>query len=145
MGVTYQGTGAPPTGPRIPLLTSAFKRTCPRCGHASIFAGYLALVDRCPHCGLPIERADTADGPAFFVMFAASPFAAMVGLVLLMGFSVDMWWAFGLTAVVYTALCVALLPPTKALMVAIQYKTRPDAFEEGATGPDTLGGNAGDP
>lgn len=133
MGVTYRGSAAPRQRQRIPLVTSALRGTCPRCGSGSIFIKYLALVKRCAACGLAIDRADTADGPAFFVMFAASPIAAAFGLLLLMGLDVGLWWAFGLTAVVYTGLCVALLPPTKALMVAIQYKTRPDDFAEPET------------
>ena len=139
MGVTYRGSAIPRSGQRIPLLTAALRRTCPRCGRAPVFVRDLALVKRCAACGLAIERADTADGPAFFVMFAASPVAAVVGLIVLIGLDLGLWWAFGLTAVLYTGLCVVLLPPTKALMVAIQYKTRPDEFAEPAapeTAPD---------
>ena len=44
---------------------------CPRCGKGRLFHGFLTLRPRCEACGLDYSFADSADGPAFFVMFFA--------------------------------------------------------------------------
>src|SRR3712207_9462881 len=41
---------------------------CPRCGKGKLFRGFLALAPRCEVCGLDFGFADSADGPAFFIM-----------------------------------------------------------------------------
>ncbi|MFO1242833.1 MAG: DUF983 domain-containing protein [Rickettsiales bacterium] len=53
-------------------MSSFYKTTisgkCPRCGEGSVFSNPLMLAQSCPVCGLSLENADTADGPAFFVI-----------------------------------------------------------------------------
>jgi uncharacterized protein (DUF983 family) len=51
------------------LVVGGLRGCCPRCGKGKLFAGFLALAPRCEHCGLVFSFADSADGPAFFVMF----------------------------------------------------------------------------
>ena len=55
--------------PQQPIPTGLRGR-CPRCGEGRLFAGFLRLAPRCEACGLDYSFADSADGPAFFVMTA---------------------------------------------------------------------------
>ncbi len=41
---------------------------CPQCGEGKLFSGYLELADNCSKCGLKYDFADSADGPAVFIM-----------------------------------------------------------------------------
>jgi uncharacterized protein (DUF983 family) len=41
---------------------------CPNCGTGKVFAGYLAIRDRCPDCGEPLGEYKTADMPAVFTI-----------------------------------------------------------------------------
>jgi uncharacterized protein (DUF983 family) len=52
----------------IPIMRGLRCR-CPRCGKGKLFDGFLTMAPRCEHCGLDYSFVDTADGPAFFVMF----------------------------------------------------------------------------
>jgi uncharacterized protein (DUF983 family) len=55
---------------------------CPRCGTGKLFAGFLALRPRCEHCGLEFSFADSADAPAFFVIFISG---------IIVGCSLGLW------------------------------------------------------
>jgi uncharacterized protein (DUF983 family) len=102
----------------------AIKGRCPRCGRGRLFNGFLTLAPGCESCGLDYAFIDTADGPAFFVMSLVG--VVVVGLALWVEFTYEppiwlhivMW--FALTAV----LSLALVRPSKALMVALQFRHR---------------------
>src|SRR5437899_7500801 len=66
--------------PLLPLAAGLMGR-CPRCGEGRLFRGFLALRSRCEQCGLDFSFADSADGPAFFVMFFAGFIVAGSALV----------------------------------------------------------------
>src|SRR5262245_51875915 len=55
---------------RVPIRRGLAAR-CPRCGEGKLFAGFLTLAPRCERCGLDYSFADSADGPAVFVIFIA--------------------------------------------------------------------------
>ena len=103
-----------------PILTG-LKGCCPRCGKGPLFKGFLTLAPRCETCGLDLAFADTADGPAFFVMSIVG--IVVVGLALWVEFTYEppIWlhlvlW-FGLTGI----LSLAMVRPLKGVMVALQY------------------------
>ena len=104
-----------------PIMTG-IRCKCYNCGRGSVFDGYLKLKSRCDSCGEDFSAADTADGPAFFVMFIAlilfGPFFFILPLT--------GWPLIGLVpafAVLLTA-CLAfilwLLRPFKALLLNLQ-------------------------
>ena len=65
--------------PPLPLAAGLIGR-CPRCGEGRLFRGFLALRSRCEQCGLDFSFADSADGPAFFVMFFCRLYCRRVGI-----------------------------------------------------------------
>ena len=64
---------------------------CPRCGKGKLFAGFLALAPRCEHCGLDFSFADSADGPAFFVMFISGFIVAGSALAVEITYAPPYW------------------------------------------------------
>jgi uncharacterized protein (DUF983 family) len=94
---------------------------CPRCGKGKLFAGFLALRPRCDHCGLSYAFADSADGPAFFVMFISGFIVAGSALAVEIAYSPPYW----VHALLWTPLILitTLIPlrPIKGLLIALQY------------------------
>jgi uncharacterized protein (DUF983 family) len=114
-------SGAPPGAPPI---EAALRCRCPRCGRGPLYTGLLTVRDRCPACGLDLRQVDTGDGPAVFVMFFLC--MVIVGLAFWVEFTfAPPVWVHALVWPVLTAgLAIALMRPAKALMVALQYRTR---------------------
>lgn len=108
------------------ILTGLLSR-CPRCGQGKLFRGYLKLAPSCTACGLDLKFADSGDGPAIFVIFLVAPI--VIGLALLVGalFNLPPYMHLILWIPATLILSLALLPPFKGVLVALQY--RHDAHE----------------
>lgn len=95
---------------------------CPQCGQGKVFASYLKFAERCSACGANFAAADAGDGPAVFVILVVGAIAAPLLLILQFALRLPDWIAIGATMVVAAALCLALLPPFKAVLFALQWK-----------------------
>jgi uncharacterized protein (DUF983 family) len=106
------------------LLVSALRCRCPACGKGKLFSSYLKLVPHCTDCGQDFRAADTGDGPAFFVSFAALILFAPAFFLIPMIRTGWGWKAFGLGLALagVVAFCLWGLPRGKALMVGLQMK-----------------------
>jgi len=122
--------------PHIPPspFASGLLGRCPRCGEGRLFQGFLALCPRCERCGLEFSFADSADAPAFFVMFISGFIVAGSALAVEILYSPPYWVHALLWAPLI--LITALLPlrPIKGLMIALQYHH--NAAEGRFTGSD---------
>lgn len=89
-----------------------------------MFRGFLNVAPRCENCGLDFAFADSADGPAFFVMSFAGFVVVCAALAVEVLYSPPYW----LHALLWLPLIVAvtLLPlrPAKGLLIALQYHNR---------------------
>jgi uncharacterized protein (DUF983 family) len=94
---------------------------CPRCGQGRLFDGYLKVAPRCANCGLDFSFADSADGPAVFIMLFVG--FIVVGLALIVEFTFHPpYWLHALLWVPLTlALSLGLLRPLKGWLIAQQY------------------------
>jgi len=105
---------------RIPIVRGLAGR-CPRCGEGRLFEGFLTLKRRCESCGLDYAFADSADGPAFFVMFFSGFVVAGSALAVEALYSPPLW----VHAVLWIPLILitTLLPlrPIKGLLITLQY------------------------
>jgi uncharacterized protein (DUF983 family) len=94
---------------------------CPRCGEGALFTGFLKVVPRCDRCGQDFAAADSADGPAFFVMSFAGFVVVLAALVVEVLYQPPYW----LHALLWIPLIVALtllpLRPVKGLLIALQF------------------------
>ena len=103
---------------------TGFAGRCPRCGEGRLFQGYLKVRPRCSACGLDFAFADSADGPAVFIMLIAG--FAVLGLALFVEISYEppIWLHLMLWLPLSVIVCLALLRPMKGIAVALQYVTR---------------------
>jgi uncharacterized protein (DUF983 family) len=116
-----------------PIVSGLLGR-CPACGKGELFQGFLSLRQHCEHCGLDFSFADSADAPAFFVMFFSGFIVAGSALAVEVLYSPPYW----VHAVLWIPLILitALLPlrPLKGLMIGLQYHHK--AAEGRFTGGD---------
>jgi uncharacterized protein (DUF983 family) len=105
---------------RVPIMRGLACH-CPRCGKGKLFQGFLTPAPRCVSCGLDYSFADSADGPAFFIMFFSGFVVAGSALAVEALYQPPFW----VHAVLWTPLILitTILPlrPMKGLMIALQY------------------------
>jgi uncharacterized protein (DUF983 family) len=104
-----------------PFVTGLAGR-CPRCGKGPLFAGFLTLAPSCGNCGLDFGFANSGDGPAVFIIFAVSPLIIVLALIVEALFHPAPYVHLIIWLPVTVILCLALLRPFKAVMIALQYR-----------------------
>ncbi|WP_249327655.1 DUF983 domain-containing protein [Devosia litorisediminis] len=108
-------------------ITAGLLRRCPRCGEGKLFKGYLKVAPSCTVCGLDLSFADSGDGPAIFVIFLVAPIVILLALVVGAVFNPAPYVHLMLWIPTTIVLSLALLPPFKGVLVALQF--RHDAHE----------------
>jgi uncharacterized protein (DUF983 family) len=109
------------TGRAASAVQAALKGRCPKCGAGGLYGAYLKLKPACEHCGEDFRAAENGDGPAFFVMFAVGALTVPFAFILLMVFGLSPPWVMAIVAPLAVILSLVLLPPTKALLFAMQW------------------------
>ncbi|HEY2891321.1 MAG TPA: DUF983 domain-containing protein [Dongiaceae bacterium] len=104
------------------VLSTGLACRCPRCGRGRLFAGFLKVTPTCPQCGLDLSAADSADGPAVFIIFIVGALVVPLALLMEAWFSPPIWVHMVVWGPVILGVSIALLRPAKAIMIAIQYK-----------------------
>ncbi len=87
-----------------------------------MFDGYLKVAERCAHCGLDLRAQDSGDGPAVFIILILGLVVVGLALWVEVMFSPPYWVHVVLWIPVILAGALAMLPPLKALMVALHYR-----------------------
>jgi len=111
-------------GNAAPLWKSGLRCRCPRCGQGRLFAGYLKIAPHCTACGLDYGFADAGDGPAVFVILIAGAVIAAAGAFVELNFHPPYWVHALIWLPATVGLCLALLPPFKATIFALQYRNQ---------------------
>ena len=104
-----------------PIATGLAGR-CPRCGQGKLFSGFLKVADCCSVCGLDLSKADSADGPAFFIMLLVPALIIPIAMWVEFSYMPPFWLHALLWTPLIIGLSVALLRPLKGVMVALQFK-----------------------
>lgn len=114
-----------------PAIRTAFACKCPRCGQGDLFpAGFnLTLVPACSHCGLNLEKNDSADGPAVFLIFLLGFLLVPLALAFETLFAPPLWVHAVLWGATALGLTIGLLRPLKAYVIALQYRHRPGDWQ----------------
>jgi uncharacterized protein (DUF983 family) len=89
-----------------------------------LFQGFLKVVPACANCRLNLSEADSADGPAVFIIFIVGALVVPMALLTEAWFSPPIWVHAVLWGPVIIGASLALLRPAKAIMIALQYKHR---------------------
>lgn len=92
-----------------------------------MFSSYLKIADHCRACGADFSSADAGDGPAVFVILVVGAIVAPLLIVLQFGLDLPSWLALTITMIATVVLCLALLPPFKATLFALQWKHKAGA------------------
>ena len=87
-------------------------------------SGFLTLAPSCSACGLDFGFADSADGPAFFIVTAVGFIVAGAALIVEIAHSPPIWVHVVLWGPLVLILCLGLLRPLKGMLVALQYSHR---------------------
>ncbi len=108
----------------LPLLATALKCRCPRCGKGKLYDGLLSVAARCHDCGLDLAAQDAGDGPAVFVVLILGAIVVALALLVEVAFAPPLWVHIVLWTPVILGGAIALLRPLKAGLIALQYRHR---------------------
>jgi uncharacterized protein (DUF983 family) len=108
----------------LTVLSTGLACRCPRCGRGRLFQGFLKVVPACSSCGLDLSSADSADGPAVFIIFIVGGLVVPLALITQALFDPPFWLQMAIWGTMIVAASLALLRPAKAIMIALQYKHR---------------------
>jgi uncharacterized protein (DUF983 family) len=112
----------PQSAPTLPSpYVTGLAGRCPRCGEGKLFDGYLKIRPRCTACGLDYSFADSADGPAVFIMLIAGFAVLGAALYVEIAYEPPLWVHMVIWIPTAIAVCLALLRPMKGLAVSLQY------------------------
>jgi uncharacterized protein (DUF983 family) len=107
--------------PPSPIVTALTCR-CPACGEGKLFQGFLATRPRCEACGIDYSFIDSGDGPAVFIILAAGFVVVFAALIVEFVFQPPFWLHALLWLPLILAVTLLPLRPTKALLIALQYR-----------------------
>lgn len=105
-----------------PPVSTGLACKCPRCGKGKLFEGFLTVAKSCSVCGTDLEKADSGDGPAVFIIFILGALVVPLALLLEAQAEPPMWVHMTIWPVVILGGSLGLLRPLKGLMIALQFK-----------------------
>ncbi len=107
-------------GDKSKALAAGFRGRCPVCHEGALFDGYLKYADKCESCGQNFAIEDAGDGPAAFVILAASASAIPLALLFQMALNPPIWLTLLIWIPIITLESLALLRPFRGMMFAAQ-------------------------
>ncbi len=110
--------------PRRAPFATGLACKCPRCGRGRLFAGFLTVVERCAVCDLDLEKADSGDGPAVFIIFILGFLVVPAALWVESRFAPPMWLHVAIWPPLILGAALGLLRPMKGVLIALQYRHR---------------------
>ena len=105
---------------RVPIKRGLAAR-CPRCGEGKLFDGFLALAPDCERCGLDYSFADSADGPAVFVILISGFIVVFAALAVEFTYQPPYWVHAMLWLPLIALTTLGPLRPIKGVLIALQY------------------------
>ncbi len=108
----------------VSAIKAGMTASCPQCGKGQLFKGILTPNDQCNVCELDYSFIDSGDGPAVFVIFILGFLILAAALFVESSFNPPLWLHAVLWIPIITFACIWALRFTKAMMVAIQFKTK---------------------
>lgn len=116
--------------PDLELLKLGWQCQCPKCKQGDLYEPgiTLNLKKNCDKCGLDLEKNDSADGPAVFLIFILGFLLVPLALVLDSWLSPPLWVHAVLWTAVALTITLGALRPLKAYIIALQYRHRPKDF-----------------
>lgn len=110
--------------PRPNPIAAGLACRCPNCGRGRLFKGFLKVRERCEACGFDLKAADSGDGPAVFIILVVGFLVGFAALFTEMTYRPPIWLHLVIWLPLATVLCLGLLRPFKATLVALQFHHR---------------------
>lgn len=116
------------------LLSRGLRRRCPNCAGKAIFTGYFDLKDRCPKCGILLERGEGdyfLGGYAVNLIAVEAILAGAFVIVLVATWPTPPWDALEYGGVALAVLApIICYPFAKGVWLAIDLMFRPPKRED---------------
>ena len=117
-------TGEHSEFPPVDPIKSGLAGRCPRCGEGRIFDGFIAVRERCGICGLDNSFADSADGPAVFVIMIIGFVVCGLALWLEVSYGPPLWVHFMIWIPLVLILGLPTLRLLKGVLINLQYANK---------------------
>jgi len=105
-------------------LMAGFRGRCPRCGEGRLFSGFIALAPSCEVCGLDYAFADSADGPAIFIMLIAGFIVVGAALLTDAYFEPPLLVLGAIFLPLMAVVSLGLIRPFKGILIASQFRNK---------------------
>lgn len=102
-------------------IATGFKRQCPSCEQAKIFAGYLKLKDKCSNCAAPIGEIRADDFPPYLTIIIVGHILIPALLFVEVTYHPSTLFQMILWPAVSIALSLSLLPVLKGAVVGFMW------------------------
>ncbi|GAB4225834.1 MAG: DUF983 domain-containing protein [Methyloligellaceae bacterium] len=119
--------------PAVSPYVAGLRGRCPRCGQGPLFDGFLHVAPACSVCELDYSFADSGDGPAVFIILIAGFILVAGALITEILYQPPYWVHAVVWGPLTVILCLGLMRPFKATLIALQYhnKAQEGRFGEG--------------
>ncbi len=108
--------------PRLSPFRAGLACKCPRCGQGPLYSGFLTVAERCPVCGLDLQKSDSGDGPAVFIIFILGFLVVPLALLFEVKVAPPMWLHVAIWPALILGTALGLLRPVKGVLIALQYR-----------------------
>lgn len=105
-----------------PVLDSALKGACPRCGASTLFSGWVRFAPRCSGCGLDYAAFNVGDGPAAFLTLIVGTIIVVLSIWLELAAGPPVWLHLLLWIPLTTILVIVSLRWAKGALLALEYR-----------------------
>ena len=110
-------------------LWRGFKMKCPNCGRGHLFNRFLKVVDRCDVCGEDFTPQRADDLPAYLVIIVVGHVVVPALLAVESAFAPPVWLQLLIWVPLTGIAALALLQPTKGMIVGLQWYSGMHGFE----------------
>jgi len=108
----------------LDALKRGLRRRCPCCGEGRLFAGYLAMRERCGTCDLDLEPCRADDAPAYFTIFLVGHLVVPGILLLEQWAAPETWVQLAIWLPVTLVATLAILPFVKGATIGAIWRSR---------------------
>lgn len=118
---TYPGNSLNPPRDILQSLARGVRLRCPACGIGRLFSQFLKLNATCRHCSEPLHHARPDDAPPYFVMIITGHLIVPIVAAVEELSNLPVWLSISIFASAACGIALALLPPVKGAIVALQW------------------------
>jgi uncharacterized protein (DUF983 family) len=111
------------------LARITFRGRCPKCGEGRLFSSFLAIVNRCAHCGLSFAGREVGDGPAFIAILIIGTLAGIGAAAVEIKYAPPYWLHAAIWVPFIVLGSIIALRWCKAFLLGVQYELNPGDFK----------------